>query len=104
MLQAMKNRLPFALESGKPCRYNILLPLIFFNLLFTLPTHAQDVKENSPNIITGTVTDANGEPLLGVNILVEGTDTGTITDEVGKYSIAVSAAQTLVFSYLGFES
>lgn len=100
----MKNRLPFALESGKTCRYNILLPLIFFNLLFTLPIHAQDVKENSPNTITGTVTDVNGEPMLGVNILVEGTDTGTITDEVGKYSISVSAGRTLVFSFLGFES
>src|SRR5690606_35658900 len=42
--------------------------------------------------------------LLGVNILVEGTDTGTITDDLGKYSISVSPGNTLVFSFLGFES
>ena len=53
--------------------------------------------------ITGTVTDAeNGEPLIGANILVVGTSTGTITDFDGKYQVNVpEGATTLEFSYTG---
>ncbi|MCB0614678.1 MAG: SusC/RagA family TonB-linked outer membrane protein [Phaeodactylibacter sp.] len=56
--------------------------------------------------ITGTVTDAeSGEPLIGANILVVGTSTGTITDFDGNYSVNVSAdATTLEFSYTGYAS
>lgn len=56
--------------------------------------------------VTGTVTDAeSGEPLIGANILVVGTSTGTITDFDGNYSINVPAgATTLEFSYTGFSS
>lgn len=54
--------------------------------------------------ITGTVTDAdNGEPLIGANILVVGTSTGTITDFDGNYEVNVPAgATTLEFSYTGY--
>ncbi|MCO6480865.1 MAG: SusC/RagA family TonB-linked outer membrane protein [Phaeodactylibacter sp.] len=54
--------------------------------------------------ITGTVTDAeSGEPLIGANILVVGTSTGTITDFDGKYSLnAPEGATTLEFSYTGY--
>ena len=34
--------------------------------------------------ITGTITDAKGEPLLGVNVVVKGTTNGTITDDGGE--------------------
>ncbi len=51
--------------------------------------------------ITGAVTDQDGLPLPGVNILVEGTTTGTQTDFDGNYSIEGSEGQTLLFSYIG---
>lgn len=51
--------------------------------------------------VTGTVTDDNGMPLPGVNVLVKGTDRGTQTDFDGKYSLEVSQGEILVFSYLG---
>ena len=51
--------------------------------------------------ISGTVTDQDGLPLPGVNILVEGTTTGTQTDFDGNYLIQASEGQTLVFSYIG---
>ncbi|MCB0570448.1 MAG: SusC/RagA family TonB-linked outer membrane protein [Phaeodactylibacter sp.] len=56
--------------------------------------------------ITGTVTDAeSGDPLIGANILVIGTSTGTITDFDGNYSIKVPAGSTtLEFSYTGYAS
>lgn len=37
--------------------------------------------------VKGTVLDENGEPLIGVSIVVKGTSTGTITDFDGKFSI-----------------
>lgn len=56
--------------------------------------------------ITGTVTDAEtGETLIGANVLVVGTSTGTITDFDGTYSLNVSEdATTLEFSYTGYGS
>ncbi len=51
--------------------------------------------------VTGQVTSANG-PLPGVNVLVKGTSTGTVTDADGKYSIEASPGNTLVFSYIGY--
>ncbi|NNM17737.1 MAG: SusC/RagA family TonB-linked outer membrane protein, partial [Croceitalea sp.] len=51
--------------------------------------------------ISGTVTDSDGLPLPGVNIVVEGTSNGTQTDFDGLYSINASAGQSLLFSYIG---
>jgi TonB-linked SusC/RagA family outer membrane protein len=54
--------------------------------------------------VTGTVTDAQtGEPLPGVNIVVQGTTTGTTTDMDGEYSIEAPADATLVFSFVGYQ-
>ena len=54
--------------------------------------------------VTGTVTDgANSEALIGVNIVVQGTTTGAITDVNGNYSIVVpSGDNALVFSFVGY--
>ncbi|WP_303011694.1 TonB-dependent receptor [uncultured Bacteroides sp.] len=51
--------------------------------------------------VTGMVTDANNEPLIGASVRVQGTSTGTITDMDGKYSISVIPEDILVFSYVG---
>ncbi|RYC51948.1 SusC/RagA family TonB-linked outer membrane protein [Flagellimonas olearia] len=51
--------------------------------------------------VTGTVTDQNGLPLPGVNIVVSGTNTGTQTDFDGNYAINASQGKTLLFTYLG---
>ncbi|MEK6481482.1 TonB-dependent receptor [Catalinimonas sp. 4WD22] len=52
--------------------------------------------------VTGTVT-SDGEAIPGVNVLVKGTSTGTITDVAGKYSINVpNEDDILVFSSIGF--
>tara|TARA_R110002049_G_scaffold305931_1_gene503536 strand:+ start:500 stop:3481 length:2982 start_codon:yes stop_codon:yes gene_type:complete len=51
--------------------------------------------------ISGKVTDMDGLPLPGVNILVKGTQTGTQTGFEGEYSISGSVGQVLVFTYVG---
>ncbi|GHT67697.1 SusC/RagA family TonB-linked outer membrane protein [Bacteroidia bacterium] len=54
--------------------------------------------------ITGTVTDVNGVPLPGVNVVLEGTAIGGISNVNGEYSISVSSGTNavLVFSYIGY--
>ena len=63
-------------------------------------------EKSQPLKVTGTVTDAStGEPLPGVYVVIEGTNTGGITDVNGKYSIEVSDQQSvLVFSSIGYLS
>lgn len=53
--------------------------------------------------ITGLVTDTSGEPLIGVNISVEGENTGTITDFDGNFSLDIAVPVTLVASYIGYD-
>jgi TonB-linked SusC/RagA family outer membrane protein len=54
--------------------------------------------------IRGTVTDgANDEPLPGVNVVVKGTTTGTVTDLDGNYTIEVpDESSKLIFSFVGY--
>ena len=55
------------------------------------------------NTVTGIVTDILGEPLVGVNIVIEGTTTGTVTDINGNYSISIpDTSNALVFSFVGY--
>lgn len=55
--------------------------------------------------VTGKVIDEEGEALIGVSILVQGTSTGTVTDIEGSYSLNVPAgSDVLVFSYTGFST
>ena len=51
--------------------------------------------------VSGTVTDQEGVPLPGVNIIVKGTTNGTQSDFDGQYLIEASVGDVLVFSYLG---
>ena len=69
--------------------------LFLFFCVFALAAHSQNV------VIKGSVTDVNKEPLLGVNIKVKGTSTGSITDIDGNFSINGPKGATLVISYIG---
>ena len=53
--------------------------------------------------VTGTVTDALNEPLIGVSVLIQGTSSGTVTDLDGNYSISVTPDNVLEFSYVGMQ-
>lgn len=54
--------------------------------------------------VRGTVTDISGEPIIGANILLEGTSTGTITDYDGNFTIQAPANGSLHFSYIGYKT
>ena len=54
--------------------------------------------------VTGRVVDEKNEPLIGVNIRVEGSDDGTVTNLDGKYVIKASIGSILSFTYIGYIS
>ena len=54
--------------------------------------------------IKGTVVDSNGEPVIGANVIIEGTTTGTITDIDGVFMINAKPGQKLTISFIGYNS
>ena len=52
---------------------------------------------------SGQLTNENGEPLIGANVLIQGTSVGTITDIDGKFSIDAKPGDVLVVKYLGYQ-
>lgn len=73
-----------------------LLPILFLVMQIGFVYSQVDVS--------GTITDSDGEPLIGVNILEKGTSNGTVTDFEGKYFITVGDDADLVYSYTGMNS
>ena len=70
----------------------------FLCLTLSLSSFAQE------RTVTGKVSE-NGEALPGVNVLIEGTSTGTVTDFDGNYRISVSGDNTVLnFSYIGYNT
>jgi TonB-linked SusC/RagA family outer membrane protein len=76
------------------------------NLLHLIALIGMVFNASAQTTITGKVTDSvDGTPLVGVNIIIKGTDGGTITDVEGNYSISTSSEKdVLVFSYIGYLS
>lgn len=71
-------------------------------ILFALTLTCFDTEAQS-DIVTGKVSDEQGQPLPGTNIVIKGTTTGTTTDGQGMYTLRLNSAQdVLVFSFVGY--
>jgi TonB-linked SusC/RagA family outer membrane protein len=82
-------------KTWAPAQLNKLFFLFSF-LLFSVAAFAQN--------ITGTITDADGKPIGNVTVQVKGTTRSAVTDNAGKFSIAASNNDVLVFSNVGYTS
>lgn len=54
--------------------------------------------------VSGTVTDINGEAIIGANVVVKGTTNGVITDFDGKFTLNVTKGNILEISYIGYKT
>ena len=76
--------------------------------MYAIPhnTRISETTMLSPVVdVTGQVTDQQGEPLIGVNVLIKGSNQGTSTDVEGNFSINnVEETAVLVFSYIGYQT
>lgn len=61
------------------------------------------VKIQERKLISGIITDADGNPLPGATITIEGNDTKTISDFDGNFKLEVQENEKLVFDYIGFK-
>ncbi len=94
---------------GDNCR---LYPIFFSLFLFLLnPLRSygdevmsiQTVQQNSIKV-TGTVVDTNGDPVIGANVMVDGSTVGTITDIDGRFTLNVPKVGTkLRISFIGYK-
>lgn len=62
----------------------------------------KDAVKQQRKKVSGTVTDPEGIPVIGANVVVKGTAVGTVTDMDGKFSLDVSNGDVLSFSYIGY--
>ncbi|MDR0541346.1 MAG: TonB-dependent receptor [Dysgonamonadaceae bacterium] len=70
------------------------------DILITRKTDAR--QENKNSAFAGTVADASGEPIIGASVAVKGSQTGTVSDVDGRFSIQAPAGSTLAISYIGY--
>ena len=73
-------------------------------MAFPLPTKAVQAVQNvqQAGVVKGQVTDKNGEGVIGATVKVKDTQTGTVTDYDGNFSLNVQQSGTLVISYIGY--
>lgn len=76
------------------CRLSLMTTVFF--VFSVIGAHAQSV-------VTGSVKDGSGEPIIGATIMEKGTSNGGVTDLDGSFSIKVGDHATLVVSYVGYE-
>jgi len=77
---------------------------IIILILMTTVSGVYSLSATQQNQVSGRITDAStGEPMPGVNIVVKGTNIGTLTDVNGAYSVNVTSGDVvLVFSFIGY--
>jgi TonB-linked SusC/RagA family outer membrane protein len=75
---------------------------MFVLLVMFCSLNVQQVFSQNANV-TGTITDASGEQLKGASVMIKGTTSGVVSDEVGRYTINVpDKGSVLIFSFIGY--
>ena len=80
-------------------RFKFLAYTYIICMLIPLATFAQERIQ-----LSGTIFDENNQSIPGVNIVIEGTSNGTITDSDGNFTITADKGSVLVFSYMGYST
>lgn len=94
---------------GESYRIGWLLVLSFLSFGGLLKVMATEhvvsyaVQQNPTVVVTGTIVDAKGEPIIGANVIVVGTGTGSITDLDGHFSVKASSGAKLKISFIGYK-
>jgi len=76
----------------------------FSGILTLLLAFVVQISFAQEKTISGNIADEGGLPLPGVNVIVKGTSTGTQSDFDGNYTIQANVGQSLVYSYVGYQS
>ncbi len=86
-------------------RYLVMGRQIILSPKDVLKTNTTKSSVAQQRVVTGKITDKDGKTIPGVNILIKGTQRGSVSDIDGNYSIEVSDPSTVLeFSFVGYES
>ncbi len=120
-VRVIQNAPPFkpGTQQGKPVRVRMEVPILFQldkseavsspdkSVIGSLQTRNNQFKvegKYASGEWTGTVYDEEGHPLPGVNIIVAGTTSGTVSDLNGHFKIKAGESEVLNLSFVGYES
>ena len=70
----------------------------------TASSSAVSAKESKPHVVKGKVLDENGQPMIGVGVIIVNTLQGVVTELDGTYEIKAAPEQELQFSFLGYKT
>lgn len=90
-------------DSKRKGRISFFLNFLFLSSAFIFG-FGLDASAQSNSYIKGTVFDEFQEPLIGVNVVVKGKNTGVLTDLDGNFSVNAQKGDVLIFSYLGMNT
>ena len=90
-------------ENVLSLKFRSMLAKAALCLIVTIMLTGKLFAQNENIKVTGRVLDTANEALIGVSVVAEGTNIGSITDIEGKYSLTVSSNAKLVFTYVGLE-
>ena len=90
------------ISSGKTDRFRHRLAIVLIAIFVQLSAVPSVLGQDQINV-SGQVTDDNGEPMVGVNIVIKNTLRGTVSDIDGNYNLDVSPNDTLQVSFIGFD-
>lgn len=77
--------------------------LIMDNTVVVSPVKPTNQQQGNKLTVTGKITDQQGQPLPGVNVIIKGTTLGFVSDVEGKFTAICSRGDSLLFSMVGFE-
>lgn len=82
---------------------NIKYVMEGYNIVLTKNNEESAPTQQNKINVKGIITDSKGEPIIGANVLEQGTTNGTISDMDGNFSLEVPADATLVITYIGYQ-
>ena len=96
--------------------FTMAIPALLLGVAYLQPINAAPA-EDLPNVtgrmtitqqtftVSGVVTDTNGEPIIGANVIEKGTTNGAVTNFDGKFSLSLQNKQSiLVVTYIGYNT
>ena len=89
-------------DLARMCKAIFVAVLLVIGSLPSFPIMAGDVHQQSTKQVTGRVVDAQGESIIGANVVEVGTTNGTVTDFDGNFSIEVAENASLRITYIGY--
>lgn len=88
-------------EILKDTGFSFLFEDKYIVIVLSKPEQPDQPKENTKKV-SGVISDANGEPIIGANVIIKGTATGVISDVDGNFTLDAPSNAVLQISYIGY--